>query len=83
MYAILMTVHTQGNFIVLPHSETRPHYPDTEPLNPCPILIIPSAWLGSDKYQFLSMSICMQCMLCNVCNVCNVLNVCMQNQYWA
>ena len=30
------------------------HYPDTEPTSPCPILIMPSAWLGSDKYQFLS-----------------------------
>ena len=28
------------------------HYPNTEPNSPCPILIIPSTWLGSDKYQF-------------------------------
>ena len=33
---------------------TQSHYPDTEPRSPCPILIIPSAWLGSDKYQLLS-----------------------------
>ena len=31
---------------------TRSHYPDTEPTSPCPILIMPSTWLGSDKYQF-------------------------------
>ena len=31
------------------------HYPDTEPTSsPFPILIMPSAWLGSDEYQFLS-----------------------------
>ena len=30
------------------------HYPDTEPTSPCPILIMPSTWLGSDKYQFVS-----------------------------
>ena len=28
------------------------HYPDTELTSPCPILIMPSARLGSDKYQF-------------------------------
>ena len=33
---------------------TQSHYPDTEPTSPCPILIMPSAWLGSDKYQFKS-----------------------------
>ena len=27
------------------------HYPDTEPTSTCPILIMPSTWLGSDKYQ--------------------------------
>ena len=28
-------------------------YPDTEPTSQCPILLLPSAWLGSDKYQFV------------------------------
>ena len=28
------------------------HYPDTELISPCPILLMPSARLGSDKYQF-------------------------------
>ena len=27
------------------------HYPDTEPMSPCPILIMLSAGLGSGKYQ--------------------------------
>ena len=31
---------------------TQSHYPDTEPTSPCPILLIPSARLRSDKYQF-------------------------------
>ena len=31
----------------------QPH-PDTEPISPCPILIIPRTWLGSDKYRFLN-----------------------------
>ena len=31
-----------------------PHYLDTEPTSSCLILIMPSIWLGSDKYQFLS-----------------------------
>ena len=29
-------------------------YSDTAPTSLCPILIMPSAWLGSDMYQFLS-----------------------------
>ena len=29
-------------------------YPDTEPTSPCHILIMSSAWLGSDEYQFSS-----------------------------
>ena len=33
---------------------TQWHYPDTESINPYAILIVPSARLGSDKYQFLS-----------------------------
>ena len=31
---------------------TQSHYPDTEPTSPCPILLMPSARLGSDTYQF-------------------------------
>ena len=33
---------------------THPHYPNTEPTSPCPILIMPSVQLGSDKYQLWS-----------------------------
>ena len=29
---------------------TQSHYPDTEPTNPHPILLMPNARLGSDKY---------------------------------
>ena len=32
---------------------TQSHYPDTEQISPCPILIMPSTWLGSDMYQFV------------------------------
>ena len=31
---------------------TQSHYPTTEQTSPCPMLIMPSAGLGSDKYQF-------------------------------
>ena len=31
---------------------TQSYFTDTEPASPCPILIMPSSWLGSDKYQF-------------------------------
>ena len=31
---------------------TQPYYPDTEPASPCPILLMPSNWLWSNKYQF-------------------------------
>ena len=57
----LVTVHTHGDFIVLPQVvgtmtcyPTQSHYPDTEPTCafPIPILIMLSTWLGSDKYQF-------------------------------
>ena len=34
---------------------TQSHYPDTEPTSPCPILIMSSTRLGSDKYQFKSL----------------------------
>ena len=30
----------------------QPHYPDTGLTNPCPILVIPSARLGSEKHTF-------------------------------
>ena len=33
---------------------TQSHYPDTEPTSPCLTLIMLSACLGSNKYQFLS-----------------------------
>ena len=36
---------------MIPYS-TQSHYPDTEPTSPCPIWIMLSTWLGSDKYQF-------------------------------
>ena len=36
---------------------TQSHYLDTEPTSPCPILIISSAWLGSNKYKFICHSI--------------------------
>ena len=63
----LLIMHTNGDFIVLPQWEgvqstsnhhdliysTQSHYPYTEPTCPCPILTMPSAWLGSDKHQFL------------------------------
>ena len=55
-----MTVHTQVDYIVLLHCETRlpalwpdiPLSPDIEPTSPFPILIMLSAWLWSDKYKF-------------------------------
>ena len=31
---------------------TQSHYLDTEPTSPCPILIMPSTLLGSNKHQF-------------------------------
>ena len=31
---------------------TQSYYPHTELTSPCPILLMPSAWLGSDKYKF-------------------------------
>ena len=34
--------------------QTQSYYPDTEPSIPCPVLIMPSAWLWSSKYQFWS-----------------------------
>ena len=54
LYRLLTTVRTHGDFIVLPHLNTQSHYPDTERTSPCLILIMPSAGLGSNKYQFYS-----------------------------
>ena len=39
--------------IIMTCYPTQSHYPDTEPTRPCPLLILPSARLGSDKYQFV------------------------------
>ena len=36
---------------------TQSHYPDTEPAIPCPILLMPSTWLGSDKFQFYKLPV--------------------------
>ena len=33
--------------------DTQSHYTDTEPTRACPILIMLSTWLGSDKYKLL------------------------------
>ena len=61
----LVTVRTPGDFIVLPHWDTRPPDHDllshsvilscTEPTSPCTILIMSSARLRSDEYQFKSL----------------------------
>ena len=58
-----VTVPTHGNSIVLPQWATRlpatwpdipqSHYPNKKPTSPFPILIMLSAWLGSDKYKSL------------------------------
>ena len=57
----------QCTLIVLPHWNTRLpvpwacypnqlHYPDTEATSPCPILIMPRARLGRDKYQVIGLT---------------------------
>ena len=33
---------------------TQSHYPNTEPISPCPTLTMPNAWLESDKNKFWS-----------------------------
>ena len=52
----LVTVLPHGDFIVLSHWDTRPPtlwpYPITEPTSPCHVLIMLSARLRCDKYQF-------------------------------
>ena len=60
----LVTVCTNGDYSAIPPGDqtastmtwysTQSHYTDTEPTNLCASLIMPSAWLGSDKYQILS-----------------------------
>ena len=55
-------MHSHCDFIVLVHGKTRSstpwphlsHHPDPERISPCPILIMLSTWLGSDKYTILS-----------------------------
>ena len=56
----LVTVFTHGDFIVRLYSETastiiwyltQSHYPDTEHINPCPILLMPNNRLTSDTHQ--------------------------------
>ena len=61
-------MHIPGDFIVLPHWETRTrtrtrtmtwiptqlYYPDIQPTSPYPILIMLTAWLGNDNYQYLN-----------------------------
>ena len=39
-------------FSTMPWYPTQWHYPDAGPANPCPIVIMLSIWLGSDKFQF-------------------------------
>ena len=33
---------------------TQSHYPDIEATSPCPVLIRPNTWLGSDNYNLIS-----------------------------
>ena len=40
----------QATSIIIP---IQPHYPDPDPTSHCPYLIMPSGWLGSDKYHIL------------------------------
>ena len=55
MTTVLLQCTLMENLQVLPHRETTQlHYPDTEPMSPFPILIMPSAWLEIDRYQFKS-----------------------------
>ena len=62
-----VTVHNHGDFVncsaalladqatsTMTEYPTQLHYPDSEPTSPCPVLVMSSARLGSNKYQFLS-----------------------------
>ena len=42
------------SFMPAPWYLTQSHYPDTEPTSAFSILVMPSAFLGSDKYKWLS-----------------------------
>ena len=44
----LVTVDTDG----MTGYPTQSHYPDTESTGPWCMPIMPSAWLGNDKYEF-------------------------------
>ena len=63
----LSTVRIHCKFIVLPPlgneaadtkawCPTQSHYPDTELTSPCHIPMMPSTWLGSDKYKLWSIN---------------------------
>ena len=41
-------------FNMMTYCPTWSHYPGIELISPCHILIMPSTWLGSDKYAYLS-----------------------------
>ena len=41
-----------GNQAISTRSWYQSHYSDTKPTSSCPILIMPSIWLGSNKCQF-------------------------------
>ena len=51
-----MAMRNQGNFIMnatpLGNQATQSHYVETELTSPCPILLMLSSRLGSDKDQF-------------------------------
>ena len=59
------TVHTHGNFIVVPFSDdmaqypTQSHYSDSELTSPYYLLLMLSSRVGSDKYQFSTREISM------------------------
>ena len=63
--ATSMTMHTHGDFIVplgyqsadtVFQYHTQSHYPHIELTSYCITLIMPKAWLGSDKLQFLPLT---------------------------
>ena len=91
----LLTAHIDDSFIVLPNWETKPQAPcdiplshsiltlSTEPTSLCPILIMPSSWLGgnftslNDWFEstgFDAPLIRQPCVIvwCVVCDVCGV-----------
>ena len=62
-YRIVTVIHSWWLFSIallgnqatstLSQCPTQWHYPDTELVCPCPMRIMPSAMMGSDKYKFL------------------------------